>query len=150
MILIAIGSLKIGDGLWYLSNELCVFYPRAFGKFCNSNMIDYNFTFTFCPKRYISATKHLRITFAQCQVHVLLWDWFHTFSVCMVFFTWPKVIFLLASKYCFFTIQMVFLNELTLTLWGLWDNKIVCMITFLRHYLLIALEGFIDNDIWQI
>lgn len=44
-ILIAIGPLKIGDGLRYLSNELCVFYPRAFGKFCNSNMVDYNFTF---------------------------------------------------------------------------------------------------------
>lgn len=125
--LILIGSLYIRDGIWYLSNELFGVFFFSLGEFCNILLqFDYLVVPPFCSKSTL-----MQLSILKSSLHSAWYMHYCGIDSKLFLFAWSSLfdqkwfefgLYMLESKYYtgIFTIQMVFLNELTLM--GQWDS----------------------------
>lgn len=125
--LIFIGSLYIRDGIWYLSNELFGGFFPSLGEFCNILLqFDYLVVPPFCSKSTL-----MQLSILKSSLHSAWYMHYCGIDSKLFLFAWSSLfdqkwsefgLYMLESKYYtgIFTIQMVFLNELTLM--GQWDS----------------------------
>lgn len=125
--LILIGSLYIRDGIWYLSNELFGVFFFSLGEFCNILLqFDYLVVPPFCSKSTL-----MQLSILKSSLHSAWYMHYCGIDSKLFLFAWSSLfdqkwfefgLYMLESKYYtgIFTIQMIFLNELTLM--GQWDS----------------------------
>lgn len=125
--LILIGSLYIRDGIWYLSNELFGVFFLSLSEFCNILLqFDYLVVPPFCSKSTL-----MQLSILKSSLHSAWYMHYCGIDSKLFLFAWSSLfdqkwfefgLYMLESKYYtgIFTIQMVFLNELTLM--GQWDS----------------------------
>lgn len=125
--LILIGSLYIRDGIWYLSNELFGVFFFSLGEFCNILLqFDYLVVPPFCSKSTL-----MQLSILKSSLHSAWYMHYCGIDSKLFLFAWSSLfdqkwfefgLYMLESKYYtgIFTIQMVFLNELTLM--AQWDS----------------------------
>lgn len=125
--LILIGSLYIRDGIWYLSNEL---FGGFFWALVNFAISYYTFDYLVVPP-FCSKSTLMQLSILKSSLHSAWYMHYCGIDSKLFLFAWSSLfdqkwfefgLYMLESKHYtgIFTIQMVFLNELTLT--GQWDS----------------------------